>query len=130
MNDETKIRALMVYFRHWGSEQARMRRAADGIRKTTTIIRRDFDGLRFCDMSRTDFWGGLASSFLEGMEHYTPIHYEEDDGDFRRLCARARFASDIGVSFFSPHVASASDEKMRRISAILALPPISSSSMA
>lgn len=122
MDDETKIRALKVYSEHWGSKQARARRAADGIRQTTAILQRDFDGLRFCDMTGTGFWGCLASSLLDGMNHYTP--YEDDTDDFKHLCARARFASDIGASFFSPHVASATEESMRRINALLALPPI------
>lgn len=120
MNDETKIRALMVYSRHWGSEQARVHRAIDGIRQTNAIIQREFDGLRYCDTRQTSFWQLLASSLLEGMNHYAPY----DENDFKHLYARARFASEIGASFFSPHVSASSEEQRRRISAIVALQPI------
>lgn len=121
MDDDTKIRALMVYCRHWGKEQARARRAFQGIQETNAIIRRDFD-LRDSDMSRTGFWACLASSLLGGnMDHYFP---HEDAGHLETVFARARFAAGIGISFFSPHVINASEDKMRRINAIVALPPM------
>lgn len=39
MNDADKIRALVIYFQHWGREEARARQVAQGIRETMRLLR-------------------------------------------------------------------------------------------
>lgn len=39
VEDADKIRALMIYYQHWGKEEARAQRAADGINETIRLLR-------------------------------------------------------------------------------------------
>lgn len=119
MDDDTKIKALMVYFRHWGVDEARARKNIHGIRKTETILQENFSGIHKMDMSNPTFWSYLIEALLSGMNHYTPY---DDLGDMKMLYARARFASDIGANFFNVHLNNADKDMMRRVNAIVALP--------
>lgn len=38
MDDADKIRVLMIYWQHWGREEARARRASGGIRETIRLL--------------------------------------------------------------------------------------------
>jgi hypothetical protein len=123
MNDETKIRALMTYFHHWGNEQNRIRKSVLGAKETEEIIYRHFGGaygIRHHNTNK-EFWVSLSEALLEGMNHYTPY---EPLYDLEMLYRRARFASELGVSFFNTHTASATTEQIFRIRALLALPPM------
>ena len=39
MDDSTKIKALSIYFNHWGVEEARLRRRQEGLKATMDKIR-------------------------------------------------------------------------------------------
>lgn len=42
MDDNTKIRALMVYFRHWGKSEAQACKTVHGMNKTMMLLREEF----------------------------------------------------------------------------------------
>lgn len=120
MDDNTKIKALMIYCHHWGNEQTRIRKAIHGIEKTNEIIQYHFQGkLSMMNMTKMSFWDYLIGSFLPGMRHYEPY---DDLGDIRILYMRVRFSEAIGSGFFNAHIANVDEDDMRRINAIIALP--------
>lgn len=119
MNDDTKIQVLMIYFRHWGNDEIRIRKSTQGIQKTDAIFHECFHNLHTMDMSKHSFWVSLVESLLPGMNHYLPY---DDLGDVQILYKRIRFTNDIGTTFFTIHARNVSEEQMRRINAIVAFP--------
>lgn len=61
MNDADKIRALTIYFQHWGKEEVRARRAADGIQETMRLLN------VFCDDDNHE--EPLAEKLRQMVEH-------------------------------------------------------------
>lgn len=122
MDDETKIKALMIYFHYWGKDQAHRRKVIQGIQKTETIWNQYFNGhytLAMMDMSKKSFWVHMTESLLEGMIHYMPY---DDLGDIKPLHNCVKFADAIGASFFSVYALQLSKEEMQSLNAIIALP--------
>lgn len=127
MDDNTKIQALMIYFRHWGEGEIRARKNIQGIRKTEAALQeyfRDLHTLSNMDMSNASFWTYMTEALLPNMNHYIPY---DDLGSLKILYHRARFADDIGATFFNAHLTNADEDMMRRINAIIAFPVLSMS---
>lgn len=138
MDDTTKMRVLMIYYEHWGKEEARIRKNQLAMKETDDIFRRhfgrfgeflDISWMKKIDMTKPSFWENLTQSLLRGMNHYLPYDDEYDafDGlgdmrDMRMLSKRADFADAIGGIFHMPGVYNATYEDMLRVNAIVAFP--------
>lgn len=101
MEDTRKIRALMVYYDHWGKEELRARKTAHGVNKTLSLLRERFqtkdrsllEGLRrmFHYLGQDDMvflWTDFVDIFFEREGCFEPLSpddpYEEEEMLFDR----------------------------------------------
>ena len=119
MNDNLKIKVLMIYYHHWGKEQTRARKVIHGIQKTNQVIRYHFlRKLPTMDMRQMSFWKYLTEAFLPyDMRHYVP--YDESKEELRDIYLRVRFSHAIGSKRC---ILNANEDQMRRLNAIIAFP--------
>ena len=125
MEDTLKIRVLMIYYEHWGKEQARIRKNRDGLQKFHELVQSKFRNRRNTaweilsdtNMTTKQFWESMVGCLLPHMDHWEEYH----DYKTKPLYAKTRFAENIGTCFYKiAHVNSAT---RKRVDALVALPP-------
>jgi hypothetical protein len=128
MDDTLKIKALMIFFEHWGKEEARTYKNLDGLKKFDKQIRTAYDSryetamdaLKNTDMTSMRFWSSMVDCLLPGMDHWAEYY------DFinKPLYAKIRFAESIGAVFYDIAHVDVADGKMKQVDAVVALPPL------
>lgn len=129
MDDSLKIKVLMIYFEHWGKEQAQIYKSLDGLKKFHYKIQNEYsnryetalEALQNTDMKSTTFWQSVVDCLLSSdMNHW--IEYGDYDYISTPLFLKIKFAERIGVVFYDlGHI---TDAQMKNVDAIVALPPI------
>lgn len=128
MNDALKVKALMIYFEHWGKEEARIYKNLDGLKKFDEYVHATYnsryetslDALKDTDMTSIQFWHSLVDCLLPGMDHWV----EYSDFITKPLYAKIKFAENIGAMFYDIAHVNMDDEKMKQVDAIVALPSL------
>lgn len=125
MEDTLKIRALMIYYEHWGKEEVRICKNLDGVRRFHTLVQMEYGSRRetaleaLCDtnMSSRRFWQSMVDCLLPHMSHWT----EYNDYPCKPLYTKIRFADNIGTFYYK--IAHVDAANMKRVDALVALPP-------
>lgn len=128
MDDTLKIKALMIYFEHWGKEEARIYKNLDGLKKFDDYIYKTYDSryetaleaLKNTDMASIQFWYSIVGCLLPGMDHWVEYY----DFMSKPLYVKIKFAENIGAVFYDVAHMDMADEKMKQVDAIVALPPL------
>ena len=125
MNDTMKIKALMIFYEHWGKEENRIRKNMEGANQFKNLICKSYkkryigvlDVLKDCNKTNINFWYCLVECLLADMNHWVP-YYDYPQHPFY---IRLRFAERIGIPYGNmSHIVLDQDE-MRSIDAIVAL---------
>lgn len=125
MDDTLKIRVLMIYYEHWGREDARLRKNQDGLRQFHTLVqlrygnRREtaWEVLSDTHMSSMRFWRSMADCLLPHMDHWE----EYNDYTTKPLYRKIQFAEKMGTFFYK--IAHVDDATRKQVDALVALPP-------
>ena len=128
MDDTLKIKALMIYFEHWGKEEARIYENMDGLKRFDKHVHTTYDSryetaleaLKNTDMSSTRFWYSMVDCLLPGMDHWVEYY----DFMTKPIYAKIKFAENIGAAFYDIAHINVAEEKMKQVDAIIALPVI------
>lgn len=128
MDDTLKIKALMIFFEHWGREEARIYKNLDGLKRFNQHIHKTYDSryetaletLKDIDMSSLRFWYSMVDCLLPDMDHWVEYY----DFITKPLYAKIKFAENIGAVFYDVAHMDMADEKMKQVDAIVALPPL------
>jgi len=126
MDDTLKIKALMIYYEHWGREESRIQRTLEGVKRFKEQIYKrysnryesEFEVLNDSDKSSPKFWYSLVDCLLPDMDHWVEHH----DYTTKPLYAKIKFAEMIGTIFFDVIHADLSNDQMKNVDAIVALP--------
>lgn len=136
MDNQAKIQALMIYFQHWGVEEARQRRRHEGIislmRKTYHLFffngiddANEFGGsTHFCLLQEVallqdwvqwspNFWPNLINEFLSEMGGY---HFYRSKTKSRQQTV----SKNIGVPLWKLYKDDLSDNDLLSLDAIVA----------
>ena len=128
MDDTLKIKALMIFFEHWGKEEARIYKNIDGMKRFDKQIHMAYDSryetainaLKKTDMTSQRFWSSMVDCLLPGMDHWVEYY----DFITNPLHVKIRFAESIGAVYYDIAHVDITDEKMKQVDAIVALPPL------
>lgn len=128
MDDTLKIQALMVYFNHWGKQEARIYKSLDGIKRFQEHVNMEYSNryktalevLRGAQMGSKRFWHSMVHCLLPGMDHWVKYDYFPTTP----LCAKIRFAENIGTCFYNVIHVDMTDDRWKSVDAIVALPPV------
>ena len=126
MDDTLKIKALMIFFEHWGKEEAHIYKNLHGIKKFDEYIHRTYnsryetalDALKDTDMASIRFWYSMVDCLLPNMDHWVEYY----DFISKPLYAKIKFAENIGAVFYDIAHMDVTDAKMKQVDAIVALP--------
>jgi len=127
MDDTLKIKALMIYYDHWGKEESRIHKTIEGAKKFKEQIYLKYSNryeshievLMDSDKSSFKFWYSMVDCLLPGMDHWV-MDYR--DYITKPLHAKIRFAEMIGTIFYDVLRADLSNDQMKNVNAIVALP--------
>ena len=128
MNDDLKIRALMIYFSHWGKEESRIQRSISGVLFFQHLVQTNytnreenaFEVLTDTNKSSFHFWYKMIHTLLPEMNH------SEEYYDYRTkpLSYKIKFAEMNGISFQNVCYSGLNQTQMNQIDAIVALPTL------
>lgn len=118
----------MIFFEHWGKEEAWIYKNLDGVKRFNQHIHKTYynhyktalDILKDTDMTSTRFWYSMTECLLPGMDHWVEYY----DYISKPLYAKIKFAENIGAVFYDVANMDMTDEKMKQVDAIVALPPL------
>lgn len=116
----------MIYFEHWGKEEARIYRNREGLKKFDNHIHRTYESryetaletLNNINMKPMRFWQSLVDCLLYDMVHW--VEYYEYRSRF--IYAKIKFAENIGAMFYDVAHADMADAQMKNVDSIVALP--------
>lgn len=128
MDDSLKIKALMIYFEHWGKDEARIYKNLDGLKRFNEQVHSEYDSryetaleaLKNTNKNSIRFWHSVVGCLLPGMDHWVEYY----DYMTKPLYAKIKFADNIGAVFYNIAHINVGDEKMKQVDAIIALPVI------
>lgn len=72
MDEQTKIRVLMIYYNHWGKDEIRLRKTIDGLNKTISILKNEYAS--YNDLTLSD---ALGSLFYQYSDVHISILYKD-----------------------------------------------------
>ena len=126
MDGTLKIKALMIYFEHWGKEEKRVYENIHGIKNFRQCIDRKYSNyfenslkvLKDTDKTPMSFWRSLSDCLLSGMDHWVEYY----DYTTKPLHIKIKFADMNGVMFHDLIQLGLDPMQMKYVDAILALP--------
>lgn len=128
MNDELKIRALMIYFSHWGMEEARIQNNIKGARLFLQLVDKNYTNrednalgnLTDTNKLTLNFWHGIIDTLLPDMNHWVEYY----DYITKPLYYKIKFSEMNGVGFYDIFYSGLDPSQMKALDAIIALPII------
>lgn len=130
MDDTVKIKVLMIYFEHWGKEEARIYKNLEGLKQFHQQIHKNyhsryetaFQALQKMDKKTHRFWYSMIHCLLPRMDHW--VEYYESIS--QPLYTKIKFAENIGATFYDVAHLNVSHAQMKNVDAIVALPTLNS----